>query len=48
MGVTVKEEHKLRCVQEQEYLRIFEFTREEVIGIWRKLHNKVLYGMYLL
>jgi hypothetical protein len=41
----LREEHRLR-VFENRVLRIFGPKREED-GLWRKLHNNELHGLYL-
>jgi hypothetical protein len=42
MGVTLKQEHRLRTFENRVLGRIFGPKRDEVIGGWRKLHNEEL------
>jgi hypothetical protein len=46
MGVTLREEHKLRMFENRVLRRIFEPKRDEVMGGWRKLHNEKLHDLY--
>jgi hypothetical protein len=39
--VTLREEHRLRVLR-----RIFGPKRDEVTGVWRKLHNEELLNLY--
>jgi hypothetical protein len=41
--VALREGH--RCVSEQVLRRIFGPKREEVVGDWRRLHNKELHNI---
>ena len=43
---TLKEEHRLRVFENRELRKIFRSKRDEVIGEWRRLHNKELYNLY--
>jgi hypothetical protein len=43
---TVREEHRLRVFENRVLRRIFEPNRDEVMGKWRKLHNKELHDLY--
>jgi hypothetical protein len=43
--LTLREEHRLR-VFEKRVLRIFGLKRNEVMGVWRKLHNEELHNLY--
>jgi hypothetical protein len=38
--VTLREEHRLRVFENRVLRRIFGLKRDEVMGEWRKLHNK--------
>jgi hypothetical protein len=40
------EEHGLRIFEERVLRRIFDHTREEVAGGWRRLHNEELHNLY--
>jgi hypothetical protein len=44
--LTLREERRLRVFQDRVLRRIFESTRDEVTGEWRKLHNEELNGLY--
>jgi hypothetical protein len=48
MGVTLREEHRLRVFENRLLRRIFGTKRDEVMGGWRKLHNEELYKLYPL
>jgi hypothetical protein len=39
MGVTLREEHRLRVLENMVLRKIFALKREEVTGRWRKLRN---------
>jgi hypothetical protein len=41
--LTLKEEHRLRVIENRVLRRIFGSEREEVTGDWRKLHSKELH-----
>jgi hypothetical protein len=41
--LTLREEHRLRVLEKRVLRGIFEPKRDEVIGGWRKLHNKDLH-----
>jgi hypothetical protein len=45
-SLTVREEHKLRVFENRLLRRIFGPKGDEVMGGWRKLHNKVLQDLY--
>jgi len=38
-SLTLREERRLRVLENRLLRRIFAFKRDEVIGQWRKLHN---------
>jgi hypothetical protein len=42
----LREECKLRVFENKVQRRIFEPTRDEVTGEWRRLHNKEIYALY--
>jgi hypothetical protein len=48
MGVelTLREEHRLRAFENRVLRRIFGSKRDEVTGVWRKLHNEELRNLY--
>jgi hypothetical protein len=45
-SLALSEEHRLRVFQNRVLRRIFGTKRDEVIGSWRKLHNKELHNLY--
>jgi hypothetical protein len=42
----VREESRLRVLENKVLRRIFGPKRDEVTGEWRRLHNKELYVLY--
>jgi hypothetical protein len=40
LGLTLKEEHRLRVFENRVLRRIFELEIDELTGGWRKLHNE--------
>jgi hypothetical protein len=46
--LTLREEHGLRVFENRMLRRIFEQKRDEVIGVWRKLHNEEFCDLYSL
>jgi hypothetical protein len=46
MGVTLREEHRLRVFENRVLRRIFGPKRDEAIGDWKKLHNEELHSLY--
>jgi hypothetical protein len=42
----VRQEHRLRVFENRVLNRIFGHKRDEVMGVWRKLHNKELRDLY--
>jgi hypothetical protein len=47
-SLTLREEHRLKMFENRVLRRIFELKRDEVVGNWRKLHNKELHNLYSL
>jgi hypothetical protein len=45
-SVTLREEHILRVFGNKMLRRIFGPKREEVVGGWKRLHNKELHTLY--
>jgi hypothetical protein len=45
-SLTVREEHKLRVFENRMLRRIFGPKRDEVTGVWKKLHNEELHNLY--
>jgi hypothetical protein len=46
--LTLKDEHRLRVLENRVLRRIFGLKRDEVPGVWRKLHNEELRDLYSL
>jgi hypothetical protein len=44
--LTLREEHRLRVLENRVLRRLFEPKRDEVTGWWRKLHNEKLNNLY--
>jgi acyl-coenzyme A synthetase/AMP-(fatty) acid ligase len=44
--LTLREESKLRVLENKVLRRIFGPKRDEVTGEWRRLHKKELYALY--
>jgi hypothetical protein len=44
--LTLREEHRLRVFENRVLRRIFGPKRDEMMGEWRKLHNKELHDLY--
>jgi hypothetical protein len=45
-SLTLREEHRLRVFENRVLRRIFGPKKDEVMGEWRKLHNKELRDLY--
>jgi hypothetical protein len=45
-SLALREEHGLRVFEDRMLRRIFGLKRDEVMGVWRKLHNKELHDFY--
>jgi hypothetical protein len=45
-SLTLREEYRLRVLENRVLKRIFGPKRDEVTGVWRKLHNKELQDLY--
>jgi hypothetical protein len=45
-SLTLREEHKLKVVENRVLRRIFGLKRDVIIGGWRKLHNEGLHYLY--
>jgi hypothetical protein len=45
-SLTLREEHRLRVLENRVLRRIFGSKRDKVIGGWRKLHNEELHNLY--
>jgi hypothetical protein len=45
-SLTLREEHRLRVLENKVLRRIFGPKRDEVTGGWRKLHNEELRDLY--
>jgi hypothetical protein len=42
---TLREEHRLKVFENWVLRRIFGLKSDEIIGCWRKLHNKELHNL---
>jgi hypothetical protein len=47
-SLTLREEHRLKVFENRVLRRIFGPKRDEIMGEWRKLHNKELRDLYSL
>jgi hypothetical protein len=45
-SLTLREEHKLRVFENRVLSTTFGLKRDEMMGGWRKLHNKELRDLY--
>jgi hypothetical protein len=45
-SLTIREEHRLRVLENRVLSRIFGPKRDEVTGEWRQLHNEELRDLY--
>ena len=45
-SLTLREEHRLRVLENRVLRGIFESKRDEVTGEWRKVHNEELNDLY--
>jgi hypothetical protein len=45
-SLTLRAEHRLRVFENMVVRRIFGPKKDEIIGIWRKLHNEELRNLY--
>jgi hypothetical protein len=45
-SLILKEEYRLRVIENRVLRRIFEAKRDEVTGGWRKLHNEDFHNSY--
>jgi hypothetical protein len=46
MSLTLREERRLKMLENSVQRRIFGLKREEFMGGWRKLHNEELRDLY--
>jgi hypothetical protein len=46
LALTLREERRLRVFENRVLGRIFGPKRDEGAGVWRKLHNEELHGLY--
>jgi len=47
-SLTLREEHRLRVFENRVLREVFGPKRDEVSGVWRKLHNEELNDQYSL
>jgi hypothetical protein len=45
LGLTLREEHRLKESEKRMLRRTFGPKREEVMGGWKRLHNKELHNL---
>ena len=45
-SLTLREEHRLREFENKVLRNIFGAKRDEITGVWRKLHNAELHALY--
>jgi hypothetical protein len=45
-SLTLREEHRLKVIENRVLRIIFGRKRDEVTGSWRKLHNEELHNLY--
>jgi hypothetical protein len=46
LGLTLRDEHRLKVFENRAPTKIFGPKSDEVIGGWRKLHNEELRNLY--
>jgi hypothetical protein len=46
LGLTLKEEHRLKVFENRVLKRIVGLKRDEMITGWRKLHHEELHNLY--
>ena len=46
LSFTLREERRLKGLENRVLRRLFEPKRDEVTGEWRRIHNKELYALY--
>jgi hypothetical protein len=46
LGLSLREEHRLRVFENRVLRRMFRPKRDGVTGGWRKLHNEELHNLY--
>jgi hypothetical protein len=47
LSLALRDEHRLRALENRVLRRIFGLKRNEVTGGWRKLHNEELHNFFL-
>jgi hypothetical protein len=45
-SLILREEHRLTVLENRVLRRIFKQKKDEVTGVWRKLHNEELHNLY--
>jgi len=45
-SLTMRQKHRLRMLESRLLIKIFGPKRDEVAGVWRKLHNEELNDLY--
>ena len=46
LGLTLREEHRLRMFKNSAKRKIFDPKRDKVTGEWKRVHNKEIYDLY--
>ena len=46
LGLTLREDHRLRVFENKVLRKKFGAKRDEITGEWRKLHNAELHALY--
>jgi hypothetical protein len=46
LGLTLRDEHRVRMFENRVLRRIYGPERKEVAGGWRRLHNEELHNLY--
>ena len=46
LGLTLREEHRLRMFKNRVLRKIFDPERDKVTGEWERVHSKEIYDLY--
>ena len=46
LGLTLREEHRLRMFKNRALRKIFDPERDKVTGEWERVHSKEIYDLY--
>jgi hypothetical protein len=44
--LALRDEHRLRAIENKTLRRIFGLKKNEMMGVWKKLHNEELHNLY--